>query len=205
MSSNSSNHKEAIKHLSKDPVMKKLIKKHVLSYSEEKPDVFLDIVESIINQQLSSRAGATIFNRFRTLFPRVKKIKPQHVLAVPDEKIRACGLSRSKVVYIKGLSKAIVEGDLRLELLETLSDEEVLNELVKIKGIGRWTAEMVLMFSLGRLDIFSSGDLGLCTAVARLYGVDRNDKKRIEEIALGWSPYRTIAARYLWRSLDVKK
>lgn len=201
----SHNQKKAIEHLSKDPIMKLLIVRHELSYSNQKRDIFLDIVESIINQQLSSKAGTTIFNRFKALFPRVKKITPKHVLKISDDKIRSCGISRAKVSFIKGLSRAIQEKELIIDRLYALSDEDVITELVKIKGIGKWTAEMILMFSLQRQDIFSIGDLGLCTAVAKLYGVDRSDKKKIEDIAIQWSPYRTIASRYLWRSLDTEK
>jgi DNA-3-methyladenine glycosylase II len=116
--------------------------------------------------------------------------------------LRAVGLSTAKTKYVKSLAQAIEERSLDLEDLRTKSDEEVITELIKIKGIGRWTAEMFLIFTLHRTDVFSVGDLGLRTAVARLYTIDRDNLSEIQKISEQWSPYRSFAARYLWKSLD---
>jgi len=194
-------HKKAIKHLSKDPVIKKLIKTHGELKFDGEVNLLSDIIESIVNQQLSEKAGATIWGRFKALFNSKTFPDPNEVLKTSDEKIRKCGLSYSKIKYIKGVCEALVKNEISLEKLGEQTDEEVINELVRLKGVGKWTAEMILMFSLKRPDVFSLGDLGLRTAVSKLYKVDRNNIKKIEKISLNWSPYRTIAARYLWKSL----
>ena len=194
---------KAEKHLSKDKKLESLIKKHGrIKLDESKGDLFYDLIDTIISQQLSGKASATIFSRFQKLFASKKFPTPKDILKVSDEKIRACGISFAKIKYIKGLSQAILDGSLNLEKLPLLSDKEVIIELIKIKGIGRWTAEMFLMFSLKRMDVFSVGDLGLRTAVSKLYKIEREDLKGIGKISLKWSPYRTIASRYLWKSLD---
>jgi DNA-3-methyladenine glycosylase II len=167
-------------------------------------NLFVDIVSSIVGQQLSVKAADTIWKRFETLFPE-KKVTPEAVLLLSDQEIRDVGCSFSKIKYMKGLAQLVVEKKIDLSGLLSLNDEEVITELTKVKGIGRWTAEMILIFSLARPDVFSLGDLGLKTAVARLYSVEREDLKKIEEISLKWSPNRSLASRYLWRSLDNEK
>ena len=127
---------------------------------------------------------------------------PENILAIEDKLIRDCGISYPKISYIKLLSTAVRSGEIDLIELNNLGSDEVIFELTKIKGVGRWTAEMFLMSTLKHPDIFSVGDLGLRKAVSNLYGVDRNDHKTILSIAERWKPYRTFASRYLWRSLD---
>lgn len=164
-------------------------------------DYFSDLVETIICQQLSDKAGATIFERFVNLFPQ-QKVTPGGVLALTNEKIRSVGPSWSKVNYIKNLAAQVTKSSLKLNTLHKLNDEEVISQLTKVKGIGRWTAEMFLMFSLGRKDVFSHGDLGLRRAIQRLYKFKHPpSQKKIEKIVAKWSPYRTYACRVLWRSL----
>lgn len=191
------------RHLQKDPVMKTLIQTHgpipELTPSE---NLFADLVEAIVNQQLSEKAGATIFKRFKGLFGNGRFPRPKHILDVSDQRIREAGLSWSKIQYIKGVSEAILNKKLNTKNLYQLSDETVIEELVKLKGVGQWTAEMILIFSLNRPDVFSMGDLGLRTAVSKLYRVDRDDLKKIERISLQWKPFRSYASRYLWKSLD---
>lgn len=183
--------------------MKRLITQHgILPDLEISKNIFADLVEAIVNQQLSEKAGATIFKRFKGLFGGRRFPKPQHVLDVPDQRIREAGLSWSKIKYIKGLSKIIHQKKMSLKKLFDQSDEEVIETLVAIKGVGRWTAEMILIFSLNRPDVFSMGDLGLRTAVSKLYRVDRDNLKKIETISLQWKPFRSYASRYLWKSLD---
>lgn len=192
---------EALEFLIKDPVMAELAKRHgIPTWPNESTDLLTDIIDSIISQQLSSKAAATIFKRFQALLPDAV-VTPKAVLAIPDEKMRACGISNAKVSYIKGICQSVLDRTLNLEKLREMSDDEVLVELVKQRGIGPWTAQMIMMFTLRRPDIFSVGDLGLRTAVAKLYQVDRDNLKKIEEISFSWKPHRTIASRLLWKSL----
>lgn len=183
-------------------VLENIPNKHQLT-SKKSPDIFSDLIESVICQQLSNKAGATIFERFRALFPN-KIVTPKKALAMPDEKIRKTGPSWSKISYIKNIARAVVSGDLNLKTIDAKDDESVIAELTKIKGIGRWTAEMFLMFTLGRPDIFSYGDLGLRKAMMKLYGLKKEPTvKQMEKLTNRWKPYRTYAARILWRSLEI--
>ncbi|MDO8452820.1 MAG: DNA-3-methyladenine glycosylase, partial [bacterium] len=170
-------------------------------YWKGEGDLFIDLIDSIISQQLSGKAAATIFQRFKDLYGK-KFPAPKQILDTSDEKLRGVGLSRAKAVYIKALSQAILDGSLNLKQIPSMQDEEIIVELTKIKGIGRWTSEMILMFSLGRPDVFSTGDLGLCKAVYNLYGISPKDKAKIEALSLTWSPHRSLASRYLWKSLE---
>lgn len=166
-------------------------------------DFFIDIVDSIISQQLSGKAATTIFNRFKGLFPN-EKITPEKLLKIPDEKIRACGISYSKIKYIKGVAQAVVDKQVDLNSLSDLSDDKVIEELVKLKGIGKWTAEMFLMFTLLREDVFSAGDLGLKNAIIKHYGIKNPKDKDLLRISKKWSPHRSVASRILWKSLETK-
>ncbi len=164
---------------------------------------FEALVEAIISQQLSVKASDTIFARFVGLFPGGKFPKPEALLKLPIAKYRSVGISGQKTNYIKDLSKRVVSGQLNLNSLHRLDNEEVIAELVTVKGIGRWTAEMFLMFTLRRPDVFSFGDLGLRNAIQKLYKLkSAPTEKQLERITKKWSPHRTTAARYLWKSLD---
>lgn len=185
--------------------MAKLIKENKL---KEWPDtkltsqyIFGDIVETILGQQLSGKAASTIIGRFKDLY-KGKLPKPEELLKTKDQKIRDCGTSWSKVAYIKNVAKAVQEGDLDLKNISKLDDDEVRHELLKIKGIGDWTAEMTLMFTLRREDIFSPGDMGIQNAMYEFYSVKKGDTKKMLKIAEQWSPYRSLALRYLWAGLD---
>lgn len=192
---------KAIAHLNKDKILRRVISKHSFEIVHREIDLFSDIVETIIGQQLSNKAADTIIRRVKTLFS-TSNFEPEVILKIPDQKFRDSGTSWAKAKYIKNFSQAVVDKTVDLQTISSMSDEEVISMLVKVKGIGRWTAEMILIFSLKRPDVFSLGDLGLCTAVAKHYGVSRDDKKAIEEISQNWSPYRSLACRYLWKSLD---
>jgi len=166
-------------------------------------DYFVDLCEAIISQQLSEKAGATIWNRFVGLFPQYN-VTPKRVLALPDEKIRGVGPSWSKISYLKNLASKVADKELDLEALKVMGNEEVISELTKVKGIGPWTAEMFLMFALGRPDVFSFGDLGLRNAIKKLYAMKKDPtRKQMEKITEKWIPYRTYACRILWRSLEL--
>ncbi|MBI2326241.1 DNA-3-methyladenine glycosylase 2 family protein [Candidatus Collierbacteria bacterium] len=184
-----------------DPVMRKLIAKHqIKEYYGGQNNYFLDLVEIVIGQQLSMKAADSILKRFLGIFP--VKPKPDDVLNLPADKLRAVGLSNSKANYVKNIASAISPGAIILDQLEKLTDDEIKKELIKIKGIGPWSVEMFLIFSLKRPDVFSVGDLGLRTAIEKLYGISRNDQKAILALAQTWHPHRSLASRLLWASLD---
>ena len=164
-------------------------------------DPFETLCTSIASQQLSTRAAATIFGRFADLFPN-RKPTPERVMTLSDEQIRATGFSRAKVAFIKDLAAHVLDGRLDLKRLRRHSDDEVMRQLVAVKGIGRWTAEIFLMFRLGRLDVLPADDLGLMNAVHRAYGLrKRPDAKKLRQMGEQWRPYRSVAAWYLWQSL----
>ncbi len=171
---------------------------------------FRSLVESIVSQQLSVKASDTIFARFLDLFVQSGVIRtarsfpnPEQILKMSDAKLRKVGLSGSKVKYIKDLAKKVHQKEVQLNRLNKMEDEEVIEHLVQVKGIGRWTGEMFLMFSLARPDIFSHGDLGLRNAIQKLYRFKQPPTtKQIEKIVKKWAPYRTLASRYLWKSLN---
>lgn len=162
---------------------------------------FLSLCQDIISQQLSDKAAMTICNRFLVLFPK-KKITPQQVLAVKDEALRQVGMSWSKAAYVKNIAQAFAGGELTGPDLQKLSDEEVIAKLTQIKGIGPWTAEMFLIFSLGREDVFSHGDAGLRRGIEILYQLTDPSRDQIEQITQSWSPYRSYGCLALWKALD---
>lgn len=166
---------------------------------------FLSLCREILTQQLAGGAARAIFGRFEKLFLH-RDVTPEIILSLSDQTIRDTGASWAKVKYIKDLAKCVKTKIIHLDILEELSDKEVIQELVKVKGIGPWTAEMFLMFSLGRVDVFSYGDLGLRHSLQKLYKMKKEPTvKQMEKITWKWSPYRTYAALLLWRSLDEKK
>ena len=165
-------------------------------------DPFVTLCRSIIAQQLSSRAASTITERLDTLFD-TGVVTPEGVLAVPDETLRSLGLSRQKQASLKDLATRTLDGSLQLAALSALSDEDVMRQLTQVRGIGVWTAEMFLIFSLGRLDVFPVGDLGIRKAIQRLYGYKKMPAVvTMHRHARKWMPYRTIAVWYLWESYD---
>ena len=192
-------------HLKKnDPILFSYIEKIELSELKPVEDLFSDLCESIICQQLSDKAGSTIFGRFKKLFPQ-EKITTDKLLKLSKEKIRSCGTSYSKIKALKDLAFKIKKKELNLKDLRNSSNEKVIKELIKVWGIGQWTAEMFLMFALGREDIFSHGDLGLRNAIIKIYNLkESSSKEKIEKIVEKWIPYRTYACRILWKSLSIK-
>lgn len=190
--------------LSRDPIMKRLVKRYELAELEKKENLFSALIYEIIGQQLSGKVVRVIHSRFLGLFPKNKLPLPKDVLMLSDKKIRSCGCSWAKVGYLKSLAECVESGQLNLKSLHRVSDEEAREQLLRVKGIGPWTAEMFLIFSLQRPDIFSVGDLGLRSAVSRLYKVRKDDFKKIEKISERWKPFRSFACRYLWESIDTK-
>lgn len=164
---------------------------------------FESLANAIISQQLSGKAASTIIKRFKALFPQDKFPLPAQVLAKSHEELRSVGVSGSKASYIKNLAAAFEDGSLDFKHVHKKTDEEIIEMLVKIKGLGRWTAEMFLIFSLGRPDVFSFGDLGLRNAVKKLYRLRTDPSpKKLKQLSSRWQPYRTTASLYLWASLD---
>jgi len=166
-------------------------------------EYFVSLCREIINQQLSDKVASVIFERFLKLFPK-RKVTPQLILKIKDEDIRKVGTSWSKVKYIKDLASKIQTKEVKLKKLKDMNNEEAIAELIKIKGIGRWTAEMFLMFSLGREDIFSHGDLGLKNGLKKLYKIENLTLEKAEEITSKWSPYKSYGSRILWDYMDLK-
>lgn len=194
--------RQARRHLRKDKILARLTAKYPPPRWEKKKDLFGALLYEIVGQQLSGQVARILFSRFLSLFPGRQFPRPAEVLSLPDEKIRACGVSWAKVRYLKSAAAAVVDGSLNFRRLRRLSDDEVHRRLLQVKGVGPWTAEMFLIFSLHRPDVFSVGDLGLRTAVAKLYRIRRDNLKKIERISKRWKPYRSFACRYLWASLE---
>lgn len=164
---------------------------------------FYRLCRSIAFQQLSGKAASTIWGRFEQLLPG-EKVTPAEVLKLTIEQMRAVGLSNAKASYIHNIAEAF-SGDANYDNLDKLSDEEVIELLTKIKGVGRWTAEMFLMFTLGREDVFSHGDWGLIKGIMKVYGYkDKPTKKQVEKIVKKWHPYSSYASLTLWRVLDTQ-
>ena len=167
----------------------------------QRADHLSALAGAIVSQQLSTKAAATIFGRFVALFPG-GQIDAPAIAAHSDEVLRSVGLSGQKVGYMRDLSARIIDGRLKLDELETLPDEQVIERLVAVKGFGRWTAEMFLMFRLHRPDVLPAGDLGIVVAIQRLYRLrKRPDAKRVLKIGEVWKPYRSVASWYLWQTL----
>jgi len=160
------------------------------------------LVRAIVGQQLSTKAARTIYGRLTERFGGHTPT-PAEILADDPEELRSVGLSRAKASYLRSLAEHIVTGELELERFDAMPDAEVEAELVAVKGLGQWTAHMYLMFHLGRPDVLPVGDLGIRRAVERAYGLPGlPDPAQLTEIAEPWRPHRTLACRYLWRSLD---
>jgi len=165
-------------------------------------DAYGALVRTIVGQQLSTRAARTIYSRLTALFGD-RPPTPEEILVADEEALRAAGLSRSKVSYLRDLARHVIDGELDLDALHALADEEVIDQITAVKGLGRWSADMFLMFHLARPDVLPVGDLGIRRAVERVYGLpDLPDAQTLHDIAAPWRPQRTLACLYLWNSLD---
>jgi DNA-3-methyladenine glycosylase II len=184
--------------------MSELITKFGVIEIHSHKDIFSSLVYSIIEQQLSSKAATTIYNRFLSLFPN-GKFTPEKIINLELIQLRNIGTSWAKARSLHDLSQKIINKTLILENLPNMSDEEVFNHLIQVKGIGPWSAQMQLMFTLNRPDIFPLEDVGIQNAFVKLFGLNRKHKSlktKMLKIANKWRPYRTLACRYLWVSLD---
>jgi DNA-3-methyladenine glycosylase II len=190
--------------LRRDPTLAVLIRRHGPCGLADavRADHFTALVRSIIFQQLSTKAASTIYTRFLQLMPE-SVATPLALAALSETELRSAGLSRQKAMYLRDLCEKIAAGEVQLDGVEALDDEAVIAALTKVKGVGRWTAEMFLMFRLRRPDVLPVGDLGILTAVQRVYGLrKRPTPERLRALAEPWRPYRSVACWYLWRSLD---
>ncbi len=198
------NFEDAIVHLKRHDRIGKLIESvHVPDFTPS-GKVYYDLLDSIVSQQLSVKVATTIFNRFCTLFPD-KYPAPDLLAVIEMERLRSVGLSGQKAQYLQNVAAFSLQNDLESRNWNTMADDEIIEFLTQIKGVGKWTVQMILMFSVGRPDIFPVDDLGIRQAMTKLYGLDENDKKikqHMIELAEPWRPYRTIASRYLWRWKD---
>lgn len=160
------------------------------------------LVRTIVGQQISTKAARSIYDRLTALFGD-RPPTPDEILAAGDEDLRACGLSRPKILYLRSLAQHVVSGELELGALHELSDEEIIAEIVAVKGLGRWSADMFLIFHLRRPDVLPVGDLGVRRAAERAYDLpDLPDSKTLHRLAEPWRPHRTLASFYLWESLS---
>ena len=195
---------EYIAHLSKDEKLKDLIERHGALQLKKQKNLYLYLCYSIMSQQLSTKVARVIRQRFIDLY--TGEPTADQIVNTPFEKLRAIGLSNAKVNYVQNVARFQLEKGMDHKILSKMSNEEVIEYLTQIKGVGRWTTEMLLMFALCREDVFAIDDLGLQQAVIKLYDLKHRKKKimlnRILKISEQWSPYRTYASMYLWRWKD---
>ena len=188
-------------HLSKDKKLHKIILQQEKYLLEKRNHVHLHICASIISQQLSTKVAAVIYARFLALFSK-KNPGPKDIVSMPFDQLRSIGLSNAKTNYVLNVCNFFIENNINDARLHKMEDEELIEFLTQIKGVGRWTAEMILMFTLGREDVFAVDDLGIQQSICKLYKIDAADKKTMKlqmlKISAKWSPYRTYACRYLW-------
>lgn len=194
-------------HLQKDKKLAKILKNQDPLTLSHRKDVWLYLCYSIMSQQLSTKVADIIRGRFNALFPG-KKITPQQVLDLPFETLRSIGLSNSKTHYVRNVCEFFLEEKLTDARLHKMTADEVMHKLIQIKGVGKWTVEMLLMFTLGYEDVFAVDDLGIQQAMTRLYGLDNTNPRQMKTdmltLSAKWSPYRTYACMHLWRWKDTK-
>lgn len=200
--------KQAAEYLSKqDPSLAEVIKNHGPCDIAPHRDYYRQLVGSIITQQLSVKVADVIFKRFRDLFPGSDFPSPEAILKRDIEDFRQIGMSYAKARYVRDLAQHVVDGKVKFDHLDALSNEEIIKELTAVKGIGEWTVHMFLMFCMGRLDVLAHGDLGIKNGAMKLYGLkDQPDAKALQQLAKKrkWHPYETVACWYIWASLDNK-
>jgi DNA-3-methyladenine glycosylase II len=198
----------AINHLKKsDRLLEQLIERigaYQLSKRQLEGDLFFCLSRSILHQQLSTKVAQIIHTRFLQLYPDTERPTAIDVLNTPDEILRSVGISRPKIAYLKDLARHEIAGLPTLEELQTWEDEAIIETLTRVKGIGRWTVQMLLIFDLKRWDVWPVDDLGVRSAIRKLYGLDALPKRQMtEQIGQKWKPYRSVVAWYLWQSLTL--
>ena len=196
-----------IEHLSKDKKLLPLLRTLEPYQLKKRKNICLRLCASIMSQQLSTRVAEVIFKRFLELYDG-NEPTPQEIIDMPFDKLRTIGLSNAKVGYVQNVATYLLAHKADDKKLNKMSDEEVIEFLTPIKGVGRWTVEMLLMFTLGRENVFAVDDLGIQQSMAKIYKLDMTDKKALREkmlkISAKWAPYRTYACFYLWKFKDAK-
>jgi DNA-3-methyladenine glycosylase II len=194
-----------IEHLKQDKKLAAFIKGTVHERIKPHSNIPLQLIRSIMSQQLNTKVAQVIYNRFLAVYNN-KVPKPQQILDTPNETLRATGLSNAKVAYIKNIAAFCIEHKVTDKKLLAMRDEEIIELLTQIKGVGKWTVEMLLMFALGREDIFSIDDYGVRSAMIKIYKLEKLDKKKLNEklikISNKWSPYKTYGCLYCWHMKD---
>ncbi len=197
--------KPALAHLAaNDPVLADLISRYPSPKFEKHTNYYQELVESIISQQLSVKAAKAIETRFKGLFDG-EFPTPDQIIAIDIEEYRSVGLSRPKARYIQDLAQKVIDEEVTFSTLDTLSNDEIVAELTRVKGIGTWTVHMFLMFCMARLDVLPTGDLGIKNGIAKLYAIDHvPSEHEVKMIAQknNWHPYESIASWYIWQSLN---
>lgn len=195
-------YKKAKRHLSrKDPTLKPIVQEVGLCTLRPNGNYFDVLVRSILSQQISTKAANSIYNKL-TMVANTKMVGPSHILQLSDDQLKSAGVSPSKQKYLRDLASKVHEQEVQLHTLPNLPDDEVIQALLPVKGIGRWTAEMFLIFSLGRLDVLPVGDLGLRTGIQKHYHLDDlPGPEHLQLLTEQWRPFRSIATWYIWRSL----
>jgi DNA-3-methyladenine glycosylase II len=196
--------RKAVDHLKKsDPVMRRIIDRVGPCRMEFGEPVFHSLAEAIVYQQLNGKAALTIFKRFATVAG--EPVTPEGIAKLTDQQLRSVGLSKQKSSYLRDMAERAIRGDLNFTRLPDMTDEEVIEHLTQVKGVGVWTAHMFLIFTLKRANVLPTGDYGVQMAIKKHYNKRKPPKPvQMEKIAKAWEPYRSIACWYLWRSLDIK-
>jgi len=179
----------------KDRRLAALIEKKGMIYREIISDPFTALVSSIVSQQISNKAAETVWTKLIRL---AQQITPQHIAALDNQAIQQCGMTMRKAEYIKGIAEAALNGEVDFRALRTMSDEEIIKQLSALKGVGVWTVEMLLIFSLNRLDVISYKDLAICRGIMKLYGLSSLSKEEFDKYRERYSPYASVASLYLW-------
>jgi DNA-3-methyladenine glycosylase II len=196
-----------ILHLSRDKKFAKILKDQECLTLSKRRDVYLHLCNSILSQQLSTKVADVFKKRFLNLYQG--KPSPEQILATPHETLRSIGLSAAKAHYVQNVARFTMESGMDNRVLDKMNNEEVIEYLTKIKGVGRWTVEMLLMFTLGREDVFAVDDFGIQQAMTLVYKLDKTDKKKLRtdmlRISAKWSPYRSYACMHLWQHKDKKQ
>jgi len=198
-------HECSIKHLAGDKYLGKFVRNYgPLTFRREHAlGAFQSLAESIIYQQISGGAAASILKKLVALWPRKKFPTPDDVLKIKIEKLRTAGVSPQKAAYLKDLAQKFKDGTINPALFPNMSDTEIIEHVVAVKGIGEWTAQMFLMFTLGRPDVLPTGDLGIQKAIQKLFALrTKPSPKKMQKLAKAWEGHRTVACFYLWRTLD---
>jgi DNA-3-methyladenine glycosylase II len=186
--------------IKKDKKLGKVIQSYPKDFLFSKSDPFLTLARSIVGQQISVKAAQSVWDR---LEKKLKRVNPTNIKKIHSNALKSVGLSRQKTLYLKNLAEAFIQNSIKVKLWSKMNDEDIIKDLIQIKGIGRWTAEMFLIFNLCRQDVFPMDDIGMIKGLCKIYNLNYPLKKdQLLKLGNRWKPYRSVATWYLWRSLD---